>query len=224
VNRRAPVTFTSTERSDMNTLAHAFSSTLAPLRRAAALLALSASLSLPAAAATYEIDAGHTNVGFKVKHMMVSWVRGSFGTVSGTIEFDAAKPAATKVNAKVNVGSIDTGLKDRDDHLRGADFFDVAKYAEITFTGKEVKAVTADGFDVVGDLNMHGVSKPATFHFTTPAAERKDPWGNIKSGFTATAKINRQDWGLTWNKALDEGGVVVGDEIIIEIDVELSRK
>lgn len=208
----------------MRTLAHAFSSTLVPLRRSAALLALTAGLSLPAAAATYEIDAGHTNVGFKVKHMMVSWVRGSFGSVSGTIEYDPAQPAATKVSAKVSVASIDTGVKDRDEHLRGSDFFDVAKFAEIQFTGKEVKAVTADGFDVVGDLTMHGVTKAATFHFTTPAADRKDPWGNTKSGLTATTKINRQDWGLSWNKSLDEGGVVVGDEVIIEIDVELQRK
>lgn len=197
---------------------------LASFRRSAALLALSAALSLPASAATYEIDAGHTNVGFKVKHMMVSWVRGSFGVVSGTVEFDAAAPASTKVNAVVAVKSIDTGLADRDEHLRKDDFFDVVKFPEITFASKSVQAVTAEGFDVVGDLTMHGVTKPATFHFTMPAAERKDPWGNTKSGLTATSKINRQDWGLSWNKALDEGGVVVGDEVIIEIDVELSRK
>jgi len=190
-------------------------------------LALSAAvlgLGLPAAAATYAIDPGHTNVGFKVKHMMVSNVRGSFGEVTGTVEYDAAKPEATKVQAVVKAASIKTGDAKRDEHLVAPDFFDAVKFPEIKFSSTSVKNVSDAGFDVVGDLTMHGVTKPITFRFTKPSAEAKDPWGNTKSGFTATSKINRQEWGVSWSKTTDQGGVVVSDEVEIEIEVELNKK
>ncbi|MFM2244381.1 MAG: hypothetical protein RL071_455, partial [Pseudomonadota bacterium] len=137
-------------------------------------LALSAAvlgLGLPAAAATYAIDPGHTNVGFKVKHMMVSNVRGSFGEVTGTVEYDAAKPEATKVQAVVKAASIKTGDAKRDEHLVAPDFFDAVKFPEIKFSSTSVKNVSDAGFDVVGDLTMHGVTKPITFRFTKPSAE-----------------------------------------------------
>jgi polyisoprenoid-binding protein YceI len=189
-----------------------------------ATLATAFAFSLPASAATYTIDPGHTNVGFKVKHMMVSNVRGNFGDVSGTVEYDAAKPEATKVQATVKVVTINTGDAKRDEHLRAPDFFDAVAFPEIRFASTSVQNISASGFDVAGTLTMHGVSKPITFRFTTPSAEVKDPWGNTKSGFTATARINRQDWGVSWSKTTDQGGVVVSDEVDIEIEVELNRK
>lgn len=175
-------------------------------------------------AATYQVDASHSRVGFSVSHMMVSTVRGEFGTVSGTVDWDPKNVAATKVEAKVGVTSVDTRDQKRDDHLRSPDFFDAAKFPEMTFKSKAVKNVTKDGFDLVGDLTIRGVTKEVTFKVANLPAERKDPWGNFKTGTRATAVINRQDFGVSWNTALDGGGYIVGDEVTIELDVELGRK
>ena len=191
--------------------------------RPLALLGLLASA--PSAfAATYDIDPAHTRVGFSVSHMMVSTVRGEFGTVSGTVEWDPAKVAATKVDAVVGIASVDTRDPKRDDHLRSPDFFDATKFAEMKLVSKAVKNITPQGFDLVGDLTIRGVTKEVVFKVKTLPGERKDPWGNLKTGTHATATINRQDFGVNWNTALDGGGVVVGDEVTIELDVELNRK
>ncbi|MDP2310412.1 MAG: YceI family protein [Pseudomonadota bacterium] len=187
-----------------------------------ALLGLLASSS--AFAATYDVDATHSRVGFSVTHMMVSTVRGEFGSASGTVDWDPANVGATKVNATVGVTSIDTRDAKRDDHLRSPDFFDVAKFAEAKFVSKSVKNITAEGFDLVGDLTIHGVTKETTFKVKNLPADRKDPWGNMKTGTRATATINRQDFGVKWNTQLDGGGYVVGDEVAIELDIELARK
>ncbi len=190
--------------------------------RPLALLGLLVSTS--ASAATYDVDASHSRVGFSVTHMMVSTVRGEFGTVSGTVDWDPANVAATKVNATVGVVSVDTRDAKRDEHLRSPDFFDAAKFAEMKFVSKSVKNITPEGFDLVGDLTIRGVTKETTFKVKTLPGDRKDPWGNMKTGTRATATINRQDFGVKWNTAIDGGGYIVGDEVAIELDVELGRR
>lgn len=176
-----------------------------------------------ALAATYQVDPSHTRVGFSVSHMMVSTVRGEFGTVAGTVDYDPANVAATKVDATVGITSVDTRDAKRDEHLRSPDFFDAVKFPEMKFKSKAVKNVTPTTFDLVGDLTIRGVTKEVTFKVNKLAADRKDPWGNTKSGTRATATINRQDFGVTWNNTLDGGGVLVGDEVTIELDVELNK-
>jgi polyisoprenoid-binding protein YceI len=191
--------------------------------RPLALLALLTTAS-SAFAATYDVDPSHTRVGFSVTHMMVSTVRGEFGVVSGTVEWDPANVAATKVNATVGVTSVDTRDPKRDEHLRSADFFDIAKFADMTLKSKSVKNITPEGFDLVGDLTIHGITKEVTFKVKTLPGDRKDPWGNMKTGTRATATINRQDFGVKWNTAIDGGGYIVGDEVTIELDIELARR
>jgi polyisoprenoid-binding protein YceI len=156
--------------------------------------------------------------------MMVSTVRGSFGTVSGTVEYDPKNVAATKVEATVGVTSVDTNEDKRDEHLRSADFFDAVQFPEMKFVSTGVKNVKKDSFELLGNMTIRGVTKPVTLTVKTLAPETKDPWGGMRSGTRATGTINRQDFGLTWNKALDGGGYIVGDEVEISLDVELIRK
>ena len=132
--------------------------------------------------------------------------------------------AATKVNATVGVNSVDTRDPKRDEHLRSADFFDIAKFADMTLKSKSVKNITPEGFDLVGDLTIRGITKEVTFKVKTLPGDRKDPWGNMKTGTRATATINRQDFGMKWNTAIDGGGYIVGDEVTIELDIELARR
>lgn len=180
-------------------------------------------LSALANAETYAIDTAHTYVGFKVSHMTVSTARGEFADITGEVVYDPADISATTITAKVGVASVDTRNADRDDHLRSPDFFDTAQFPDATFTSTKVENVADDGsFDVVGDLTLHGVTKPVTFHFTGISDEIIDPWGNRKRGGSATTTLNRQDFGVTWNKSLDAGGFAVGDEVAVEIEVELN--
>ncbi|MCP4805881.1 MAG: YceI family protein [Proteobacteria bacterium] len=180
--------------------------------------------SLNAEAAAYAIDASHSQVGFSVTHMTISTVRGEFGEVSGTIEFDPEDIAATKVEAKVGLGSVDTNNVKRDDHLKGADFFDADKFTEATFTNSKVDNIAKDGsFDVIGSLDLHGVQKEITFHFAPVTGEITDPWGNTKRGGSASTVINRQDFGISWNSTMDAGGLAVGDEVTIQVDLELVK-
>lgn len=167
----------------------------------------------------YKIDGSHSKAGFAVKHLMVSTVRGDFSKVSGTIVYDEKNPAATKVNASIDVTAVNTNEPKRDEHLKSPDFFDVAKFPTITFVSKSAKK-TADGIAVTGDLTIHGVTKEVVLNVDGPTAEVKDPWGNMRRGATATTKINRKDFGLTWNKALETGGVMVSEEVSITVDVE----
>ncbi len=178
----------------------------------------------PALSATYAIDPGHSRVGFGITHMMVSTVRGEFGTVSGTVDYDAANVGATKVNAEISVATVDTRDTKRDDHLRSPDFFDAAKFPTIKYASKAVKNVTAAGFDVVGDLTMHGVTKEVVLHVDTISKEYKDPWGNVKAGTHAVGTLNRKDFGIVYNAALDGGGFILGEDVKIELDVEMVRK
>jgi polyisoprenoid-binding protein YceI len=170
----------------------------------------------------YKIDGSHSKAGFAVKHLMVSTVRGDFSKVSGTIVYDEKNPAATKVNATIDVTAINTNEPKRDEHLKSPDFFDAAKYPTITFVSKSARK-TADGIAVTGDLTIHGVTKEVVLNVDGPTAEVKDPWGNARRGATATTKINRKDFGLTWNKALETGGVMVSEEVAITVDVEAVK-
>jgi polyisoprenoid-binding protein YceI len=177
----------------------------------------------PAAAGIFEFDPQHSTVGFKVRHMMISNVKGDFRKFSGTVEYDPQAPHSAKLDIVIDAASINTGEPQRDEHLRSADFFDVAKYPEIRFKSKRIARAGENNFEVAGDLTIHGVSREVTLHVeTTP--EVKDPWGATRFGASATAKINRKDFGLTWNQALELGGVLVGDEVQIVIEVELVKK
>ena len=170
----------------------------------------------------YKIDGSHSKAQFAVKHLMVSNVRGEFGKMTGTVSFDAQNPGAIKIDATLDATTINTGITKRDDHLRGPDFFDTAKFPTLSFKSTSAKK-TADGLVVTGELTMHGVTKVVVLNVEGPTAEIKDPWGNQRLGATATAKIKRSDFGLNWNQAIEAGGVVVGDEIAITIDVEATR-
>jgi len=188
-----------------------------------AVLALALGLAAPVVnAETYEIDASHSSIGFSVRHMIVSTVRGSFGEFTGSFEYDAAKPADTKASAVIKTASIDTRNAKRDDHLRNEDFFDAPKFPDITF---ETTRVEADGgtLTLFGNLTMKGVTKeialPFTFH-----GPITDPWGNVRAGFEGSTTINRQDWGISWSKNLDGGGLVVSDEVKLEISIEGIKK
>ena len=168
----------------------------------------------------FAIDAAHTNVEFAVKHMMISTVRGRFGDVKGTVEIpEIGEP---KVDVTIATASIDTRNEMRDTHLRSADFFEVEQYPEIRFTS--TKAVrSGDGWKLTGDLTIKSVTKPVTLVVTDEGAG-VDPWGNEKLGFSAVARFNRGDFGLTWNAALETGGVLVSDEVKLTIDAQLVKQ
>ncbi len=170
----------------------------------------------------YTIDGAHSKAQFSIRHMMVSNVRGEFSKMQGTIDYDEKNPEAIRIEATIDVASINTGEPKRDEHLKSADFFDVAKYPVITFRSKSARK-TANGLAVTGDLTMHGVTREVVLQVEGPSPEVRDPWGNLRRGATATTKINRKDFGLTWNAALETGGVVVGEEVSITIDVEAMR-
>lgn len=192
-----------------------------------ALLALAAVLSVPslAAAAAWDIDPAHTTVGFSVKHMMVSNVKGQFKTTSGTVEFDPAAPEKAVIDVKIDVASVDTEIGKRDDHLKSPEFFDVAKFPQMTFKSKSVKKVSDGKYKVTGDLTIKGTKKEVTLDVEGLDKGYKNPFSGKESrGATATTKINRKDFGLTWNMAVEGGGIMVGEEIAIQIDVELTAK
>lgn len=189
------------------------------------MLALGLLLAAPltADAATWQIDAAHSRAGFSVRHMMVSWVKGYFGDLSGTVEYDPANPTATTADVTIQVTSINTGNDDRDAHLRNEDFFHVEAYPTMTFVGKSVRNATESGFELVGDLTIRGVTKEVVLDVTDLTPEVTDPWGNVKMGGSASTTINRQDFGVSYNSTLDQGGLLVGDNVKIEIDVELNK-
>ncbi|MBI4686238.1 MAG: YceI family protein [Nitrospirae bacterium] len=175
-------------------------------------------------ASDWGIDADHSTIQFKVRHMMVSNVRGTFGKFSGSATLDDKDITKSKFAASIETASINTGVAKRDEHLKSPDFFDAAKYPTITFVSKNIKKAGPNKLKLTGDLTMHGVTKEVTLDMEEPAAAVKDPWGNIKRGTSATATINRKDFGLTWNAPIESGGVVVGEDVNISIDLELVKK
>ena len=195
----------------------------AALRRAAVLL-LAASLGSGAARAepaVYKIDVDHSGIGFSIRHF-VSNVPGRFTDFEGTIRFDRQNPWTSGVELTVRAASIDTANNDRDDHLRSADFFDVQKFPTLTFTSTSVAGKDASNLEVTGDLTLHGVTKrvtvPVRFLGTAPAPRAE------KAGFEATFTLNRKDYGISWNRVLDQGGAVLGDEVRITISIEANRE
>jgi polyisoprenoid-binding protein YceI len=173
---------------------------------------------------TYQIDPAHTHAQFKVRHLMVSNVKGDFDKVTGTVEYDEANPSASKINIVVDVNSISTREPQRDAHLKSADFFDAEKFPTITFVSTGVVKSGEDSFEVVGDLTIHGVTKAVDLNVEELTAEVKDPFGLLRRGATAKTTILRSDFGLHYNAALEAGGVVIGDQVHITIDTEFTRQ
>ena len=172
----------------------------------------------------YQIDPAHTSAQFKVRHMMIANVKGEFHRVSGTVHFDPASPSAASVEASIDVASISTHDQQRDADLKSPNFFDVEKYPTITFKSKKVTATSGDSFAVVGDLTIHGVTKEVDLKVEELTEETKDPWGNLRRGATAKARVHRKDFGMIFNVALEAGGFLVGEEVDLTIDVELIRQ
>ncbi len=172
---------------------------------------------------TYNIDPAHSTADFKVRHLMIANVRGEFSKVAGSVQFDPETPANSKVEARIDVNSLQTREAQRDAHLKSADFFDVEKFPEMTFVSKNVVRTGDDEYKVTGDLTIHGVTREVALAVEGPGPEVKDPWGNLKTGASAKTKINRKDFGLVWNVALETGGVLVGDDVQIQLDLELVR-
>jgi polyisoprenoid-binding protein YceI len=188
-------------------------------------LALVAALALPAAAApvTYQIDASHSVAGFAVKHLMVSTVRGELGAISGTVVYDKDDVSKSTVEATIDVKAISTRDEKRDGHLKSPDFFDVAKYPTITFKSTKVEKA-GDKLKVSGDLTMRGVTKPVVLDVETPSAEvGMKAWGVLKAGTSATTKLNRKEYGISFSALADNGGAVVGDEVSVQLELELNR-
>jgi len=178
------------------------------------------------ASTTWDIDTSHANAGFKVRHLMVSHVRGHLGPVTGTVVIDEQDLTRSKVDVTIDARALDSRDAKRDEHLRSADFLDVANHPTVTFRSTRVDAPSGPRGDlrVTGDLTIRGVSRPVTLDVEALPPALKDPWGNSRRGVTARARIDRKDWGLRWNLAVEAGGVVVGDEVAIEIEAELVAR
>ena len=189
-------------------------------------LAVLISLVIPsvAAADTWVIDTDHSNVGFKVRHMMISNVKGDFGTFKGSVDINDTDLTRSKVEVIIETASINTGVAKRDEHLRSAEFFDVARFPTMTFVSSKVEKSGPDKLKVTGNLTLRGVTKEVVLDVEGPTRSYKDPWGNVKRGASATTKINRKDFGLTWNKVIESGGVAVGEEVAIALEIELLKK
>lgn len=174
------------------------------------------------ATTTWTIDPAHSHVEFAVRHLMISTVKGRFGIVTGTVTTDDTDPAKGQVDVSIDAASIDTREAQRDAHLRSADFFDVERFPAITFRGNRIGDVRGDRFKLTGDLTMRGVTREVTLDVTSEG-RGKDPWGGERAGFSATTKIKRSEFGLTWNQVLETGGIAVGDEIKIALDIEAVK-
>jgi len=188
------------------------------------LVCLAMGMPLSAGAATYQLDTDHSSIQFKIRHLTVSNVTGAFNKMKGSASVEGEDLATLKVEVTIDAASVDTGHPKRDEHLRTADFLDVAKYPTIIFVSKKVVKTDPGKLRITGDLTLHGVTREITVDLEGPTPEIKDPWGNFRRGATGTAKIDRRDFGITWNKALDTGGLVVGNEVGIQVDIEWVRK
>src|SRR5579864_5216904 len=171
----------------------------------------------------WQIDPAHSAAHFSVRHLMISNVRGEFTKLTGSAQINPADLAKSTVEVTIEAGSLNTREAQRDEHLRSPDFFDVANYPTLTFRSKRVEPLGAETFKLIGDLTIRGVTRQVTFDVEGPTPSVKDPWGNVRAGVTASAKINRKDFGLVWNALTEAGGVVVGDEVKITIDAELIQ-
>lgn len=190
----------------------------------AALVLMAASLAtVPAVAAEYDIDPAHSSIEFQVKHLAISRTKGTFGEFSGTFAFEAGKPATWSCEATIKAASVDTGNEDRDNHLRSPDFFNVEEFPVLTFKSTGVEFDGDSEGTLRGELTIHGVTRVVELELEI-LGTASDPWGNDRAGFSAETKINRKDYGLTWNKALETGGLVVGEDVKIVLEVEGIKK
>lgn len=189
-------------------------------------VALVAAFALPSIAQVnrYDVDSAHSAAHFSVRHLGISTVRGHFSKVTGKIQVDEKDATKSQIDVTIDVNTLDTSEPNRDKDVKSENFLDAAKYPTMTFKSKNISAVADGKLKMTGDLNIHGVTREVTFDVDGPSPEIKDPWGNLRRGAQATAKINRKDFGVSWNKVMDNGGVVVGDELTITIDLEMTRK
>lgn len=172
---------------------------------------------------TWNIDSVHSTAEFKVKHMMISNVKGQFTGIKGSLTHDESDPANSRVEASIEAASINTRDPQRDAHLKSADFFDIEKFPALTFKSTRITRNSDGELEVTGDLTIHGVSRNVVFAVEGPSEPAKDPWGNTRLGLAATTKINRKDFGLTWNAALETGGILVGDDVTLSLDVQFVK-
>ena len=172
---------------------------------------------------TWNIDPAHSSAEFKVKHMMISNVKGKFSGISGKLVLDESDATRSTIEAEIPLATLSTQDDQRDAHLKSADFFDAEKYPTMSFKSTQVTPDGDGGYKVTGDFTLHGVTKQVTFSVDGPSAPGKDPWGNTRIGLTATTKINRKDFGLNWNAALETGGILVGEEVHITVEAEFIK-
>jgi polyisoprenoid-binding protein YceI len=189
----------------------------------AVLAAFAAGLALPASAGTttYQIDPRHSSANFSVTHLLISKVPGEFHGVTGTIVVDDGDITKSTVNVNIDASTVDTNEPDRDKDLKSPNFFDVAKYPAITFRSTKIEKNPDGSLKVTGDLTIHGVTKSVVLNATPPQSPIKDPWGLTRTATSATTRINRREFGITWNKTLDNGGAIVSDDVNISLDVEM---
>ena len=194
-----------------------------PFSKAAIIAGLAAAIALPASAGTttYQIDPRHSSAGFGVTHLMISTVRGEFHGVTGTVTVDDSDISKSSVNVTIDATTLDTREPDRDKHLKSEAFFDVAKYPTITFQSTRIERNNDGSLKITGDLTIRGVTKSAVLTASVPKPPIKDPWGLQRTAASASTRINRQEFGVAWNQKLDSGGVVVGDDVTITLDVEM---
>jgi polyisoprenoid-binding protein YceI len=178
----------------------------------------------PAMASTWTIDPDHSNVQFKIRHLMITDVKGTFGKVKGVIKIDDKDMAQSAVEVTIEIDSINTGVAKRDAHLKSDEFFDAAKYPAMTFVSQKVTPIGKGQIKILGVLSIHGVSREVVLDVEGPTNEIKDPWGNTRRGATATTKINRTDFGLNWNKPLESGGMMIDDTVFINLEIEMIKE
>lgn len=190
------------------------------VKTALTVLALTLALGLVSKAETWSIDKAHSSVGFTVSHMVISKVNGKFDDFDATVSFDGKDLKAASVEATVQIASVDTDNEKRDEHLRSGDFFDAENHPTMTFKSTKIEPGTDNEFKMTGDLTIRGVTKPVTFDAKLNGTTN-DPWGNTRAGFSATAEINRQDFGVSWSSVLDNGGLVVSDNVTINLEIQV---
>ncbi len=190
----------------------------------AATIAATLAVSSPAATTTWQIDPAHTAAGFSVKHMMIATVRGQFKGVTGTVNWDDQDISNSIVDVTIDANTVDTGEPKRDADPKSANFFDVANYPTITFKSTKIERISAAKMKVAGNLTIHGITKPVVLDVEGPSGAIKDPYGKTRVALNATATVNRMEYGVKWNAKMDGGGIVVGDDVNINIDLEMIKK
>ena len=190
----------------------------------AATLVAALAVPSPAATATWQIDPAHTAAGFSVRHMMIATVRGQFKGVTGTVFWDDQDINNSTVDVTIDANTVDTGEPKRDADLKSANFFDVKNYPTITFKSTKIEKISAGKMKIAGNLTIHGVTKQVVLDVEGPSGAVKDPWGNTRVALNASTTVNRLDYGVKWNAKMDSGGMVVGDDVNINIDLEMTKK